>query len=286
MRWIIRRDFPEIGPVSLVMAPFSQQSGELLEERGVLKAIVAVFTEHEDPGKTRAVQVRMLQRVPDWAIKQMASHFLRKQEWVAGYKVSPVYAEVQDGSSRYVVLGIRKCVRGPPLLPSQGAGAEVTFFSDWMPADPGTFELPWYLRAFLHCVGLEVDIHETLDGRRLVPYQAVVRRGDWERAWAALEKPWRAHKAAYRKLHGGRCAPELASDVAARFLPHATVAAPNPTRGQGARTRVPVMRTFVHFGDGPPGLALPRNNSEPKLETLAVEALSREDGPHAPAAAG
>lgn len=275
-RWIMRRDFPEVEQAAVVMAPFDPESGDLEEERGIVQATTLLVRPHEAcSDKTLLTSVRLISGVPDWAIARLAKYFVRNQQLAQAYRSSLVYCRASDNvSSNYVVTGIRKSCRGPPLLPLSGkcgaATAVTSTASEWEPAESKTFRFPNYLREFLSRLGIhDVGIESTLDGRRLAPYQAAVRRKDVDRVWTALEQPFRVQKAMYRLRYGGRTAPELDRVVRPRFLPHPSVSAsPGSAEDRGSERparRVPVARTFVHFGSLGGDLARPRCGSMSKL---------------------
>lgn len=280
-RYMIRRDWPEPGQLCIAGAPMSEESGELLEDAGSMKATAAVILPHPiDPNKTKCIEVRRLANVPKWAISLMVDHYLKKADWASHFRASPFWQEATDGPANYMVVGIRKCPRGPPLLPRQNifpSTAVTTTPSEWAAVAREGFELPDYLRSFLSLLGVEEEVHESLDGLRLVPYQAVVGRAAWERIWGSLEGPYKAMRAAYRQLHGGKHAPEITLHNTPHTRAHGAVVAPGVSRRQGPKPRHPVLRTFVHFGVGPDGAIFgqnprPRTNSSPEivLEAAAI----------------
>merc|ERR1719409_1545357 len=106
-------------------------------------------------------------------------HFKHQIESCVDYTASEVYKEVTEGAGRYIVIGIRRCVKGPPLLPRQNCDVnKVKISTDWMEAEIGGVRLglPEYLRMFLSRIGVnDVDIYDKLHGRQVVRYQAVVQ---------------------------------------------------------------------------------------------------------------
>merc|ERR1711862_532364 len=89
----------------------------------------------------------------------------------------------------------------------------------WYPqAENGRTALSTYLRAVLKTCGLDAfEIFDSLDGCRLVRYQAVVRRAEWPESRQALEPLLKEHKAAYRRHYGGTGAPYVQADVRPLF---------------------------------------------------------------------
>merc|ERR1712224_279217 len=151
----------------------------------------------------------------------------------------------------YAVLNLRKCTKGLPLLPKKGIFAEPPASDpsdEWEPAVLSNFTLAAYLRAFLERLAFPggEHLHDSLDGRLLVPYQAVVPRAVWAELWASLAGAFRTQRSAYRRLVGGRCAPEISECANPRFLDKMT----GELRKQSSSSEpkdIPVRRTFVHF---------------------------------------
>lgn len=270
VRVIMRRDFPEAGQFAVIFAPMHPETGELVEEwAGILRAMAYLVEPHpDDPHKTRSTEVKQLTRVPTWALQLGLDSPLRRMKYGTAFRASPVFKVVTGGLTSYVVVGLRKCERGPPMLPCHGASLAHEDLSGWRQAETHGFAFAQYLRTFLDRLGVDVRIHESLDGRGLMPYQAAVQRGEWEHAWSILAGPFKVQRAAYRRALGGARAPELAIDVAPRFLPLA--ASPKPTMEAPVKRRgprVPVFKTFVHFSDGPALPEIQRCGSNPALRT-------------------
>lgn len=276
LRWTVRREFPAADEFALAAAPFCPKTGALQEENGVQRAMAIGFRRHrDDPGMTAATEVRLLRRVPDWSLEHMAGFHLQRWSWCERYKISTVYRDIASGRSAYIVVCIRKLTRGPPLLPRQVAASDTgtdkgsLSASDWEPVRASS-TCAWYLQTFFNRIGVAVDVHDMLDGQMLVYYQAALRRGDWDHARAVLDKgPWRELGAAYRKLHGGTNAPKLAI-CWPKFRGKFAAESRSPAHFSADNLSVckadvpPVIGTFVHYRD-PPGLTLPRRNSEPEL---------------------
>lgn len=111
----------------------------------------------------------------------------------------------------YVVLCLRKCTKGPPLLPSSSDP------DGWVQAERDGFNLTSYLRAFLAHVGANEEVYDVYNGQPLVPYQAALRRDAWENAWAAIGAQFKEQRAAYRWMFGGNCGPEISESKEPRF---------------------------------------------------------------------
>lgn len=272
VRMAVRRDYPAPGRCAVAVAPRHPESGELLEEWGVMKATAALLEASEDPEKTLLTQVRPLASVPDWAVALAAPrHFQRQFERMVNLVRQQPVQEVAGADSVYMPVALRKFVRGrPPLLPVVGSnghcGLPVTFASTtWEEtgADIGAKNLycgcgsfARYLQAFFDRLGLaDAAVYGSLDGRQLVPYQAAVERAAWPRLWSALEEPFRVQRAAYRHLYGGRRAPELVVDAEPRFL--APVGTISGQEEDDTNHRWSVRNTFVHF-DGASALVATR----------------------------
>lgn len=276
MRWMLRRQCPREGELVALAAPVCPQSGKLLEEYGPIMAQVAKLeAKPNDPSCTLVTEVRRIGLVPSWALSKLVRHFSTKHAWVPAFRASPHWRLALEDPNGFVVLSIRKCPRGPPLLP------KLTMLEDtpdrdpklcalesdpshWVAA-PRDFELPSYLMEFFARLGVTVVLHQSWDGLRLIHYQAAVQRKLWLEVWPAVDAAWKVQRAAYRRLHGGTCAPEIAAGLVAKFVPNTFVPPVTTGEREGAK-RIPVVRTFLHFGEGP-GPARPRVGSDPAIQT-------------------
>jgi hypothetical protein len=174
--------------------------------------------------------------------------------------------------TEYVVLSLRKCTRGLPLLPKESwrpAVDEVDMPActdpnvNWYPIASEEFTLANYLKKFLQCIGVDVPIYDQMDGAHLVPYQAIVRRDEWSKAWNMLSGPFKQQRTAYRRFVGGRCAPEIVAGTTPRFVRESEGSETGPderivTRRESSQVFSPkdwhipvkVCRTFVHYSNG------------------------------------
>ena len=67
-------------------------------------------------------------------------------------------------------------------------------------------------------VGHHLHAYGAMDGRKLVRYQCVVVRQQWNELRTPFFEAWKVQKAAYRRANGGTAAPTLVEDAAPRFL--------------------------------------------------------------------
>ena len=150
---------------------------------------------------------------------------------VGSYMNRPGIGELRAANAKfYLVLSLRNFNRGPPMLPERECTDSCTTISTENPelshwsrfrvesADK-KLHLADYLTSFLKRLGLELDIHETLDGKTLVPYQCVVERSAWEGIKGAFQEAFRSQRTAYRRANGGSAAPALKEDMPPRFAP-------------------------------------------------------------------
>merc|ERR1719498_153783 len=167
VRHLVRRDFPQPGSVTIVCAPLHPEKHEALEEWGVMKTGVAILEPHEDPLKTKITEVKQLTRVPMWAVPRAAPmHFKHQFVGIEDYKKSVEFQQAVESAGKYIVVGIRRCSKGPPLLPRKTCSVDdVKITTEWMKAqtDGVRFGLPEYLLAFLQRIGVEdIPIHDKL----------------------------------------------------------------------------------------------------------------------------
>ena len=109
-------------------------------------------------------------------------------------------------SSLYVVLALRKCSGGPPFLPKTTAAVcdNLLCRENWHQMPYAEFTFPLYLRTFFRMVNLgDYEVFESLNGRSLVPYQAVMKRADWTQCkddfLAMFNVAGRVYRQAFRK---------------------------------------------------------------------------------------
>ena len=85
-------------------------------------------------------------------------------------------------SSFYVVLTLRKCSAGPPFLPKTVAAVLENPLcpENWYRMSYAEFTFPVYLHNFPRIGNFGAyKVFESLNGRSIVPYQAVMKRADW-----------------------------------------------------------------------------------------------------------
>lgn len=82
------------------------------------------------------------------------------------------------GNADYIVVTLRKCARGGPMLPVLSGGA----MESWERPAAGAFRMPLHecLCEFLGRLRLPMEAHANLNGWVLPPYQAAVRRDMWD----------------------------------------------------------------------------------------------------------
>lgn len=196
-----------------------------------------------------------MMRVPSWAVGMAARHSLQQHEVLWHFTASSGWREELPAYD-YVILNLRKCTKGLPLLPRTASFSEAPPAdpsAEWEPMKMADWALAKYLKAFLERIGADggQEVFDSLDGRPLVPYQAAVRRGAWAGVWKTLSAAFRTQRAAYRRLLGGRCAPEIIEGAEARLLPldapQGALRLPHPYPAPEASDAIPIRCTFVHF---------------------------------------
>jgi len=252
VRMTVRENFPRVGCWTVAIVPLHPGTDELMEECGHFKAFALQISKHVvAPNKTVISFCKKL-RAP-WAFTPIAPVFgqfcrdfftrahLRMRNFQASTALQSWSAE-----SQYVVIALRKCPHGNPLLPlHHGNPTIVQNCFDWeqFSGIAGTaLDLFGYLRAFLRCIGIfDIEVYDRLNGRRLVNYQVALRRSDWARASVSMLEPFKSQRRAYRRIFGCVAAPELVLRPEARFREDESV-------GETLEIPIPVLGTFVHFG--------------------------------------
>lgn len=253
MRFIFRRDYPQKGEHCLAVIPRSS-SGGLLEDCGPVSARCLRILQHQDPSKTVVVAFRIEPHVKEWATSvaprmhgSFKSHGPRLGAIVEGakrYAAAPSCADVLECDSNYVVVALRKCNRGGPLLPLARNSDDSI---EWEP-DNLTRPLPDYLRRLCSFLNTpDVEVYGTLDGWRLPPYQAAMTQRSWSRVQLLLEEPLKSMRTTYRRRLGGTTAPDLVAGVVPKLMELNSEAA---SAMQECMYKVPTSNTFIHFTNG------------------------------------
>jgi hypothetical protein len=269
MRMALRRDFPQPGHHAACMAFRHPDTGQLLE--GAEHAMYFLMSPHEDPGKTRLRVVKrqapLSSSVASLVVPKlstlMGKSTTKKQASFMATLSNPEFRSACGPDSTYVVLSLRKCTRGVPLLPLHKDACEECP-EEWEQLKQ-VVPLPEYLRELLRRLEIrDVEVFDSLDGGKVVPYQAVVQQRAWERAWLCLEAPWGCMRVAYRRKLGGGHAPKLEVGTEPKYVklspdaPAETVESSDDEEVHGA-SGVPVRGTFVHYS---------RNNVGPMSRSL------------------
>merc|ERR1719223_135334 len=246
MRVTLRSEFPAAGQHSIIFAPLLCKTSQVVEEWGI-RPEKYVFCAGESPGKTVVTALWRPSGVPAWALHGTLSELHGAFQRAAdASKGSKTLEDALNGPLSYVVVSLRSCSRGPPLLPVAGQDMSDLGKVVWVPEQPASFDLPSYLRAFLGLLGVHCRVHDCIDGRQLKRFQAVMQRSDWDGAWAKMSGAWAQQRSAYRRLHGGTAAPRIYCTVEPQFVR----GTPPVFHDLEANTSTaPVSRTFVHYGE-------------------------------------
>lgn len=171
-------------------------------------------------------------------------------------------------ANMYLVLSLRSFNRGHPMIPTNDPTSEESFsisagehlgLVSWTRfKSDEKFHLSEYMQCFMERLGHQLKTYEVMDGRKLVNYQCVVVRQEWEQLRTSFYQALKVQKAAYRHANGGVTAPSLVEDAAPRFvLRYISCSA------QQSGIKTIVRKTFVEFEEGSDDSAdcLKRSNS-------------------------
>lgn len=224
-RVTVRRCFPIQGELTMVMLPRHPERGNPLLEWGDTSAILLHVRPHLEPSKFIVTLLEQLSPLPQWVshstmLDLVKSRRMQCRGWL---QILPRILEsdiprcLGIGAS-YAVVCLQKCCRGGPLLP-RCVGGEPISIDEWDRFDIQSKDLSCYLNEFVRRLGFaESYFYDSLQGMRVVHFQSVVQRGAWEGIKVSFEQRFREHRSAFRRINGGRIAPELQFDVEPRFL--------------------------------------------------------------------
>ncbi|CAE8581738.1 unnamed protein product [Polarella glacialis] len=126
-RVAVRWDLPEIGSAVHIVAPLDPDTLQPVSELGVHKAVLSVFQQH--PTEANKIRVSKAIVVSGTISPWAGSHF-RKILMVDRERVSQIASLSfmhnlrTEGKDFYLVMSLRSCTRGPPLLPCGETEAE------------------------------------------------------------------------------------------------------------------------------------------------------------------
>eukprot|EP00434_Breviolum_minutum_P030267 symbB.v1.2.026772.t1/scaffold2699.1/size140064/7 len=223
MRHQLRRNFPQKGDASYAgQGCLWLSRPEDGSEPQRFRVVLVLRTPHE-------------QRFGRWAMPFISMITDMTHKATLRVLNSRAYQEMRRiDRSFYMVLTMRSFNRGPPMIPYDGedtgsfsiAAGQMLGLPLWTRFHAGNqrFHLGKYLQCFMKRLGHKLTTYENLDGRRLVSYQCVVIRSEWEKVkpyfWEALVEfeAFRIQKAAYRHANGGSSAPTLTQDAQVHLL--------------------------------------------------------------------
>mmetsp|Transcript_25623 Transcript_25623/g.82721 ORF Transcript_25623/g.82721 Transcript_25623/m.82721 type:complete len:345 (+) Transcript_25623:112-1146(+) len=265
MRMVMRRGFPRPGAAAILgieLKDYWHGSSDYLDYG-------LVMDPEENGSKTILQEVLEIphmqkQMLLPLVVKLCGSYDLRRWE-----DTSPLVYQTVDEQSGFLVVSVRKCCRGPPLVPSLPSGCRASsciaeklaeWFSWEEAQDLTNFNLSSYLQHILSLCGMETTVvFDSLDGRRLVFFQAVVRRAVWSKLWETLQPILKKQQSAYRRHYGGSGAPHIQVDVQPRFdegtmqavvrecQPSPSSTDLPPSEEAAYAWQVQIKNTFVHF---------------------------------------
>lgn len=123
IRLSVRRDIPQPGMFTVARAPQNPKTLKLLWEWGVSKASVGVFEGSSDNSHTFVSELLRYDRRAILTTEVLANaprvltFFKLLEEKCAAYRSSDAFYQMTVGEDSYTVLTLRRCERGPPLLP-------------------------------------------------------------------------------------------------------------------------------------------------------------------------
>lgn len=264
-REIVRRDFPRQGHTTGAFFPLDASRLEPLAFGNDCCYFETLMMSTEGGDKKTSVEhTFMIPRTLQWMLPLMtrALSLVCSPARLEGVPDSLYHVALRD--SPFLMLRLRKCCRGPPLVPSKARYAEELDELGWEPAEEEDFSLGGYLQKLLAVCGVHTScVFDCLDGRPLVFFQAAVPRTAWPCLWDALEPVLKKQQTAYRRRYGGTGAPRIDADVEPRFRSEASTEFGSSVGlycssgklgelGDGDSDSwdwqpVPVKNTFVHF---------------------------------------
>ncbi|CAK9112157.1 unnamed protein product [Durusdinium trenchii] len=277
------RDFPSPGLLTLVEIPFDEESQTFVSQSGGHFATVTVVEPHPQNSDQMIVTVGLFvtgHAFPAWASAHLAqmAQSIAQMIHVSAASFQNIELLAEADADFYSVLSLRTCPQGRPLLPGAlpehvlnpnedpwcvvlDLPEEVEYKLSFWFRPFGEFNFPNYLFLFLAAIGCaEVQVFNSMDGRLLVPYQAVVRRAQWMSVAKRFDAAWKVHKMAYRKLNGTKHAPTISEAKTPRFAEVSDDIRDNPP-SIPLKSLITVHNTFIEVDDVPEAPVISRTKS-------------------------
>jgi hypothetical protein len=171
------------------------------------------------------------------------------------------------GDSTYIVIQVRYCRFGPPLLPTYEADGSLR----WDVPDPSLRFDAYLAIAMERLTGKSwADrISPHLRGVYLAKYQAVVKQKDWRELWDVLLKPFGEQRMQYRTVHGNAKGPDIFFGVEAKPLVAQEEELANTEPSQRASTSIDATTSSLDMNSN----NTPRTASSPSPEINSGDGL-------------
>jgi len=194
------------------------------------ECIMLVRPETETEKFTAFVIVRVHENhVARWASEHFRSVLSSARRNAEAFLNRPGIVQLRETDEQfYVVISMQSFKRGMPLLPAHPDEPSIADIDAgesfglrrWLRYEPSSkkFHLAQYLPIFMERLGFNIEAFNSLDGQKLVPYQCVVRRSDWEQMRYRFLEAYPLQKTAYRRANGGSGSPGVHEDVAPKFV--------------------------------------------------------------------
>lgn len=268
----LRRDFPEPGQCCM---GWFQELGTWQEYMTIARRS---GTQGEDAIYRMVVCFSAPKDLPraNWASPFYSSLISSATQVICEVLNRPGVKALRDlDANFYIILSLRNFNRGPPMLPADsqdsvsmsisGGDLGLCCWTDYR-MEGTKFRFPEYLRCFLKKLSLTADIWDSLDGRRLVPYQCVMQRTEWDQIKDSVRPALTLQKTAYRRARGGTTAPSLQEDVMPRFV----TSDDQPVSSMTETTKVVVRNTFLELEEEILSAGMRRIKSDCELRKLVL----------------
>lgn len=221
MRRVVRRDYPSDGMFTVCCIPMGSSNGNLIVSGTHSRNAICRQLKVSEMGVEITTVTTFLQfpwpSLPVWVLPLLRVALIYQKGYIDFSQLGSLNAARQV----FMTCKLRSCGSGRPMLPTRMASCTADSSSincSWAPAPAEGFTFPVYLSAFFRAIGLAVRVFDCLDGRRLVPYQAVLLTDEWENVCATFEKYFAAQKTAFRRFYGRNACAKIYFFTEPRFL--------------------------------------------------------------------
>lgn len=226
VRYLHRRNYPDTGSLCCLQVPYDAAAETCMLQIGSSLCNISVIQQSRCNKRISVMNgVVCPCEPPIWAAQQLLQCAQQNASLQRMHLTAmPSESMKSAGEDFYIILSLKACQHGFPLIPATQDQLEndvPSVFLDGGWWTQPTLQHPTFssiLQLFLSSIGLaDVQLFSTLLGKELVPWQVAVARKTWESVLSEFEPAWKKAGSAYRKLFKTKAVPHIAQNGKPRW---------------------------------------------------------------------